>query len=243
MTVQKDLKRRVRARMLKTGESYTTARSKLLDHFHKATDNAPKAATPQGEEPDNAQLGRVADFAKLAGMSDTAVHAKTGRTWAAWTDVLDREGAAQMAHRDIAKLVTKRFGIPGWWAQTITVGYERIRGLREIGQRREGSYEANKSRTFPVDVATLFAAFTHAPLRRRWLAGAKPAIRKATDGKTVRMVWEDGTRVEVYFVSKGAKTQVAIQHRKLAARSDIEVRKAYWQERLDDLAALLAARR
>ncbi len=34
----------------------------------------------------------------------------------------------------------------GWWRQTVTVGYERLRGLREPGQRGDGHYEANRSR-------------------------------------------------------------------------------------------------
>jgi hypothetical protein len=26
------------------------------------------------------------------------------------------------------------YKIPGWWAQTVTVGYERIKGLRAVGE-------------------------------------------------------------------------------------------------------------
>jgi hypothetical protein len=46
--------------------------------------------------------------------------------------------------------------------------------------------------------------------------------------------------VEIYLVPKGtAKTQVAIQHTKLAGRDDIARRKAYWNERLSALATLV----
>ena len=51
----------------------------------------------------------------------------------------------------------------------VTVGYERVRGLRDKGQRRGGSYETSKSRTFAVPVETLFAAVAKAPKRKRWL--------------------------------------------------------------------------
>ena len=59
--------------------------------------------------------------------------------------------------------------VPAWWAQMVTVGYERIRGLREIGQRRGGAFEANKSKTFPVPVDRLYRAFAQKRTRRRWL--------------------------------------------------------------------------
>ena len=52
--------------------------------------------------------------------------------------------------------MNKKFQISGWWLQTVTVGYERIKGLRARGQRREGTYEAHKARTFNVPGTTLF---------------------------------------------------------------------------------------
>jgi hypothetical protein len=54
------------------------------------------------------------------------------------------------------------------------------------------------------------------------------------------MTWDDGTSVEVWFVSKGDTKSVAqVAHRKLATRDDITTRKAYWGERLAALEELL----
>jgi hypothetical protein len=224
MPKQKDLKRLVRGRMQKTGESYTAARRQLLDKQTKQpSTNGPSTA----------------EFAKLAGMSDEAVKAKTGRDWAQWTRLLDREGAASMAHREIVACLRKE-GVLNWWTQMIAVGYERIRGLREIRQQRDGSYEAGKSKTIAVPAAKAYHAFTHAPTRERWLpAGVK--IRTSVRDRSVRMTWVDGSSVEAYFVRKSAaKTQVAVQHRKLPDRAAIEKAKTYWSERLAALTELLA---
>jgi hypothetical protein len=121
------------------------------------------------------------------------------------------------------------------------VGYERIKGLREIGQRRDGTYEASRSRTLAVPVARLYRAFADTRLRNRWLPGVKLTIRKATPHKSVRISWEDGTVVEVGFIPKSdARSAVAVTHRKLADRDDIARRKAWWGERLDALAGLLS---
>ena len=221
MPKNKDLKRLTRSRMQKTGESYTTARAQLLKKKKPVPTPAP-------------------ELAALAGMSDEAVAAKTGCTWEKWVRVLDAVDAASMPHREIARYVRENFEISGWWAQTVTVGYERIKGLREIGQRRSGSYEANKSKTFPVPIARLYRAFSVARTRRRWLPDVQLTVRKATPDKSMRITWEDGTSVELYFTAKGdRKSQVAIQHRKLASKAQAEHMKRFWGERLAALAEIL----
>ena len=216
MPKQKDLKRLVRARMRKTGEAYTAARLHLV----------------QRREPKQ-------DLAKSAGMSDASVRKATGRTWREWVRILDAAGSAAKPHREIARFAAS-LGLPSWWSQMVTVGYERIRGLRERGQRRGGAYRASKSRTFSVPVGTLFDAFADPAARGRWLP-AKVAVRSSTPGKRMRLVWEDGTVVLAGFVSKGAaKSSVAIEHQGLSGRSSVEAIKKTWSEAFDRLGALLS---
>ncbi len=227
MPTQKDLKRLVRARMQKTGESYTTARARLVAKRRAAPDPSPAAGAPP-------KLG----FAARAGMSDAIVAAKTGRTWKQWVDELDRAGAATRSHREIAALLDQRFGTPRWWTQRIAVGYERIRGLRERGQQRDGTFVVNKSKTFPVPLAELWTAFVR---RERWLDGAKLRLSKATQPKSMRLRWEDGTPVEATFLAKGrSKSQVALAHSRLASRADAVRLRQFWGERLTALARVLA---
>jgi hypothetical protein len=210
---QKDLKRLVRSRMKKTGESYTAARLQLLKK-------------------------NESDFAERAGMSEDAIRAKTGRSWSEWVRTLDAVQAAEKPHREIAKYVSS-LGTPDWWSQTVTVGYERIRGLRERGQRRDGAYEASKSRTFAVPVITLFNAFANQRIRRRWLT-LKITVRSAVPHKRMRIGCDDNTQIEVAFTSKGdAKSSVALTHQKLQSRNAVQSAKQSWSERLDRLGQLL----
>lgn len=225
MPAEKDLKRIVRSRMEKTGEAYTTARRQVLDKKNLAL--VPPPPPPP-------------DYSALAGMSDATISRKTGRTWAEWVEYLDEFGAKEKPHREVAEHVFS-LGVDGWWAQSVTVGYERIRGLRERGQRRSGSWEANKSKTFPVPVETLFDAFAVARTRKRWLEGVTLKVRTATKPKSMRITWDDGTSVDLWFQPKGpAKSSVAVQHVKLPTKEVAEARKKFWAERLDALAALLA---
>src|SRR5262245_39855951 len=133
----------------------------------------------------------IPDYAALAGMSDAVIAKKTGRSWADWVRVLDRERAAAKPHREIARCVSS-LGTPEWWTQTVTVGYERIKGLREIGQRRDGGYEASKSRTYNVPIEKLFDAFANARTRKRWLEPSF-TIRSAAHLKRMRVTCTDNT--------------------------------------------------
>lgn len=225
MPENKDFKRLVRSRMQKTGESYTAARSHVL----KKKRPGRSAVAP-------------AEYPELAGMSDEAVRAKTGSTWQQWVETLDARGAAEMPHREIARHLGEAHGLPGWWAQTVTVGYERIKGLRRIGQRRGGTWEVNKSKTYPVPLARLWQAFEADEHRRRWLPGVEIEVRTATAGKSMRITWEDGTPVAVHFTAKGeAKSQVAVQHQRLASEAAAATLRRFWTERLTALGELLSA--
>jgi hypothetical protein len=228
MPRQKDLKRLVRNRMRRTGEAYTAARAQILNR----TAVRKTATPPRGGV-------SVADYAKVAGMSDAAVEAKTGCTWDRWARSLDRLGAADMPHGAIAKLIDEKWKVGAWWSQMVAVGYERIKGLRERGQRRTGHYDASKSRTFHVPVARVFRAVTDRRLLTHWLPDAVK-VRTATEGRSARLAMNDGSVAAFSFTKKGeARTGLSVQQEKLPDKAARERVKRYWGGRLDALADLL----
>jgi len=214
MPTNKDFKRVVRARMKKTGESYTTARAHLL--------------TPSPK-----------DYAAIAGMSEASVRKATGCTWDRWVKALDRAKADEWTHKEIAKYVHTTYKTPDWWTQMVTVGYERIKGLRARGQQRDGTYEVSKSKVVHAPVAVLFETFADAKQRRLWLEDVDAVVRSATKNKSVRMRWPDGSAVDIGFISKGdRKSQVAVGHTKLPSHADAARMKTFWSERLAAVASL-----
>jgi hypothetical protein len=241
MPRHKDLKRLVRARMKKTGEAYTAARAQIIRK------SPARAASPADDSSATAtvaaQASKPTAYAALAGTSDASIKEKTGCTWERWVYALDRQGAEEMSHRDIASLVNTKYKLDGWWSQTVTVGYERIKGLRVRGQRRDGSYEATKSRTFNVPVTVLFDAWADASIRRRWLNGATVKVRTATAPKSMRLGWADGGIIAVGFIPKGtSKSVVAVAHAKLPDKATADRVKQYWSERLDALGEVMGER-
>ena len=237
MTTQKDFKRLVRGRMQKTGESYTAARARLLKGA-ETNGHAPEVAVES-----IAPAPKVVDLAKIAGMSDAKIKENTGCTWDRWVWALDEAGAFNWPHTEIAQYVHEKYKVPGWWTQSVTVGYERIKGLRARGQRRSGSWEASKSKTFDAAVGTVFKAFKQPKLRSAWLPDRKIAIRTAVPNKSMRITWDDGTSVELYFTAKGrSKSSVAVQHTKLPSKEAAERSKAFWTSQLDVLAGQVGSK-
>ena len=236
MPTNKDFKRLVRGRMRKTGESYTTARMHLLQQ----ASSTPPASVPESRAQTSPAKLSPADYAEIAGTSDETLKEKTGCTWVRWVTALDHVEAHTWTHREIAQYVHEKYKVSGWWAQRVTVGYERIRGLREKGQRRGGAYEATKSKTVPVPVRRLYRAFKDKRTRERWLPDAKLTIRTAQPDRSMRISWGDGTAVDLWFTRKGdAKAQVQVQHRKLPSKEAATQMKQYWEDRLGALVEVL----
>lgn len=224
MTQNKDFKRLVRQRMEKTGESYTTARAQLLAQSRAQSD---------------------ADYAERSGVSLSSIQKATDRGWTDWVELLDAAGAETLTHRDIAKLAGEQDGVSPWWAQQVTVGYERIKGLRDVGQRRGGGYDANKSKTLPVTLSRLYSAFARKAQRERWLEDFEWRLRTSTKDRSIRLDGDDGQKVQLYFTEKPAgrdgrpRATVQVQHGGLPSRETVESTKAEWGNRLDALAAYL----
>jgi uncharacterized protein YndB with AHSA1/START domain len=174
-------------------------------------------------------------------MSDEAVRAKTGRTWAEWFRLLDAEGCRKMNHKEIVAVVGRKYAVGPWWQQMVTVEYERARGLREKHERPDG-YQVSRSKTLAAAPDRVFRAWNDHKARNRWLADPAVTVRKATPARSLRITWVDGrTSVEVMLYPKGAdKTQVTVQHSKLASAAAAERMKAYWGVQLERLAEMLS---
>jgi hypothetical protein len=222
MTKESSFKRRVRERMSKTGERYAAARG----HVSQKRDRVQAAAT------------RLAATDERP--SDDKVAAATGKQWDPWFSILDRWGARERKHGETAAFLMEEHGVPGWWAQSITMWYERARGMRLKHQQADGfTIYASKTITVPLDV--LFAAFVNARSRRKWLTDGTMTLRTSQPGHTARFNWGDGaTRVSVSFEDKGpAKATVAVAHERLPDADEAELAKASWRERLANLKSLL----
>jgi hypothetical protein len=226
MTTQKSLKRRVRARMAKTGERYAAARRQLL------------AAAPRSPSPEPA----AATSPELANAvtSDEIVLARTGRRHAEWFALLDAWGAPGRSHTEIAAWLSGEHGVPSWWRQEITVSYERAIGRRQLGQHADG-FSVTASKTIGVPVERLFDAVVDDEIRARWLTGVTLRVRTATRARSARFDVDDGSsRLAVGFDTRGSdRSQIALSHDRLPDAAAADRQRAFWRAALVELQAHL----
>jgi hypothetical protein len=201
MTQLKKLKKAVRARSQKTGESYTAARRQVLAAREKkspsrraaapaavaaapqpmATASAPSPSAAPPALAKSAKVPAAAAPSTRGALSDKAAREKTGHGLDHWFAVLDDFRAGEKEHTDLAEHLYSVHGVPGWHAQGITVAYERVRGLRQVNQSCTGTFQVSVSKTVPAPVAEVADALRDAGRRAQWLAGADPGLAAALD--------------------------------------------------------------
>jgi hypothetical protein len=214
MTTQKARKRATRERMTKTGERYAAARR------HTGTKLPPRV-----EEP---------------GMTDASIRTGSGKTWDEWFRILDDWGAAERTHRDIARWLHDEQGVPGWWSQTVTVGYERARGMRARHETTSG-FQVSVQKTIAASADRIERAFTQTRQRNRWLDAGTLTARKTKPGRSVAdFDAVDGSRVTIYLVPTSKdSTAVQVVQTKMASAAKVATQRAFWRARLQALAEVL----
>ncbi|MDQ3150159.1 MAG: hypothetical protein M3Q38_09600 [Chloroflexota bacterium] len=227
MTTQKTLKRRVHARAAKTGESYTAARAQLL---RKADPPAPAPEPPP-------------ETMALTGMTDSAMVRGSGKPLGEWLAILDAWGARERKHPDTARWLVSEHGIGGWWAQSVTVGYEKARGMRAVHQA-PGGFAVSVSRTIAASADRISDAFTDPTLRVEWFPDAPISVRTANRGRSARFDWDDPPSRVGYnlFPKDGGRILLALGHEKLPDAEAADRVKLMWRERLTALKDLLESR-
>lgn len=68
---------------------------------------------------------------KAPEISNEAVQAKTRKTWDEWFAILDDAGGREMGHKEVVAVLNNNYEISAWWQQSVTVAYEKARGMRQ----------------------------------------------------------------------------------------------------------------
>jgi hypothetical protein len=235
MPTQKIFKQRVRARMTKTGESYTAARRQLIDKASAEAPEAPEA--PTSPNPSEAPDAIPADAMLVA---DEAMERATGKRHAEWFALLDEWGATEHTHTEIARWLSETHAFPGWWVQNVTVAYERARGMRAPHQMPDG-FSITISRTIATDPTRALEAFTEGSIRASWLPSEGMRQRPTRAASSARFDWADPpSRVVVSVAPKGSgKALVSVGHEQLPDAESAARLKAAWRDWLDGLKGIL----
>jgi len=138
------------------------------------------------------------------GKSSSALLSATGGDYAEWFQLLDAWDAPGRGHREIADWLVGQ-GCSDWWAQKLIVEYQQDRGLRQPVARTGGSFAGGASKTVPVLIDRLYAAFADSELRRSWLSD--PRAHRA---------YETGFQTCVVHLIRAAQTRNTLGEHGLA---------------------------
>jgi hypothetical protein len=249
MTRARALKQAIRTRASRTGERYTTARRHVLTSLA----SAPPSEAPADVQPAAKPEAQI-KVTRASSTSQTRIREKTGQGLEHWFGVLDQFGAVSKGHTAAARHLADAHGVGGWYAQGITVAYERARGVREVNQRCDGAFEVSVSKVIPGDVPSIIRQMTSKRLRGH-LTSSDPALVTALataldasmsrgfvvrpDGLgRFRYKWEQ-TTVQMYLTPKpGGKVSVVVTNMQLASSKMVEQRRIAWRAFLASLAAI-----
>lgn len=222
MTRNESFKRRIRARMTETGERYGAARRILLEQADRrtaSTDDAP------GRRVWVSDPGHTAD----------AIREATGRGWDEWADLLDAWPGHDDGHTAIATYVRDELGVDGWWAQTVTVGYERISGRRLPHQRADGTFSVSTSRTITVDHEALRDLLLDADGRATLFPTLETTLRSRPTTRDVRLGVGGGVALIHADARDDGRTAITVAHEQLTAPEDVPLWRGFWADWLEAL--------
>ena len=195
-------------------------------------------------------------------MTEADVKTATGKPWEDWYRLLDSTGGPTAGRRAITDRLIKEHELPGWWAQTIAVEYERARGVHEKDGRPKG-YAICVTKSIAAPAERIFDAFGDPAIMREWF-GTTPTADFAEGGsfatadgnrgrytkiarpKTLRFTWEDddpsaASTVELKLTPSGAKCGLVLNHERIQSRAHADGLRAAWGAAIDKLKRTLEA--
>jgi hypothetical protein len=214
MTRNSSFKRRIRERMAETGEKYGAARRRLIERSEARDPRAWRS------EPEH---------------SEAVITGATGQGWREWCELIDAWPGHEDGHAAVAAWLQAEHGVPGWWAQSVTVGWERITGRRLPHQVADGTFTANRSRTIDTDHVALGELLRDADGRAELFPGLDAELRSRPTSKNVRL-GIDGSVVEIAIDAKSEhRATVHLSHAKLSSPEEVVHWKAFWGDWLGAL--------
>lgn len=220
MSSQASLAQRVHARMAHMGELYVAARH--------ATVSSPTSAGSS-----------TSGWVSQPEHSDQTVYHATGRRWDEWVPAIDAGPGRDATHTEIAAWLVDHAQVDAWWAQGVTVGYERITGKRLPGQMPDGTFTVSRSRTLDLSATTLRDLLEDDGSRASVVphvtttAVSRPGVKSPRfsvvdrDDHTVLGV------IQFAFDAAGSKTRLTVTHSQLPNSPAAQAWKELWSSWLD----------
>lgn len=171
-------------------------------------------------------------------ISDKTIEKATGAPWQTWFDRLEKMGARDLAHKEIAANLVQQYQVTGWWAQSLTVRFEQAIGRRQVGQNNKGEFSVSVSKTLPGSMNEAFHWWLKVAQARKDFNGVEIISSSTTETEKwrhYRAALKDGSRVVIGVYAKTpTKSSLGLQHEKLSSTESAEAWRVYWKSLLTE---------
>jgi uncharacterized protein YndB with AHSA1/START domain len=194
-------------------------------------------------------------------MNKEAIKKGTGKAPDEWFGWIEKAGLKDRPHKEIADYVYDKGGVSYWWAQEITVEFEKHIGRRIVGQTEDGLFQIGVSKTIAAPApevwewlqsAEALALITDSAesgagaLETLDCSGGKVIAKTTTfkAGSHVRLRWRKNdwpsySILQIRVTPKGdGKTVLAFHQEKLPSESARARMREYWQNVAEQAAGL-----
>lgn len=147
-----------------------------------------------------------------------AIERATGRSWDEWLKFMDKIGAEDLNHHEIATQVlyqlVGKIENPGWWTQATTVAYEQYIGRRIPGQRPDGTFQTSVSKATKLGMKDLMDKWIDFAAKDKEVLGLIASDPRSS-GTENRITWrtkaKDGSGIMVISEPKGETASIVVQ--------------------------------
>ncbi|MBV9349273.1 MAG: hypothetical protein JO026_00825 [Patescibacteria group bacterium] len=180
-------------------------------------------------------------------ISDEAVKKATGKNWKEWSSILDKAGAKKMPHKDIARFLYDRYFAKkrqkrvaniatsnGWWAQMITVEYERARGMRSVNQNASG-FLVSVHRTVKEPLPALMKKWNRLAASKTVALKKLERLPSRTKRDMMRYKAKTGGLVVSFDKRSPYKSRIVVEAIRLSNAGEVERERKFWKEALKKL--------
>ena len=83
-------------------------------------------------------------------IKDSSVIKATGRSIVDWIKIIQSNGKGDLSHKEIATFLSDQHNLSPWWAQEVTVLYEKKVGRRITGQTKDSGFQVGVNKKLPI---------------------------------------------------------------------------------------------
>ena len=184
----------------------------------------------------------------------------TKKSWDQWIDLLNKSGARNLDHGEIASHLKKKYKLTPWWQHAVAWGYEVHIGRKVEGRNAKGRWSLTATKSLHRSSKDMWRYLTSEEGQAVWLKPLDPLsiepkvafetsdgffgeIRTIAKARRIRVSWSDPewdrpSYVTLMIVHRpGAKCLLAFMHGEIPDSRTRDQLRVRWRDVLEEVAA------